>query len=244
MELHEGLMSIKDLSVWFGLKPDTLSASHKKAKEKKFEILKTFANYHFEGKKVYIDKVIHPTYTKAFEIIEEEMPKRWGKVKDDSGKYIKELQEQRIDTSARVGKDIWYNVPEVQSQISIRTSQVYTNKVKAQKYGKAYLDNSHGTCGRSEYVWMNRDGNAPLDEESLKKLNECAVEAYKDISVKIAQIDDEYHQGNISKEERDKSVGEVECENNYSAFVTLVIEALGFYPDKRTRIIDEEIFND
>lgn len=238
MELHEGKMSIKELSEWFGLKPETLSKSSQKAKDKKFKILEAYADYHFEGKKLIIDKVKYSTYSKAFEIIEEEMPKRWGVIMDDSRKVNETLKKERIDTCARVGGDIWYNIPEVKAQISLTTSKRYTNTIKVQKYGHNYL-NDYGTCGRSEYVWMNEKGTAPLGEWETSKIKECSEKAYGDKSLLIASIDDDFRHGYISKEERDKAVGSIETNDNYDYFVELVIQELGFYPEKRTRLIDE-----
>ena len=116
MELKEGKMAIKDLSVWFGLKPETISKGQKSAREKKFEILKSYADYHFEGRSLIIDKVYYPTYTKAFEIIEEEVPKRWGIIKTKDNKLVNEkFTKLRIDTCSRVGSEIYYNVPEVKA---------------------------------------------------------------------------------------------------------------------------------
>lgn len=70
MELKEGPIKIKDLSVWFGMKPDTLGKSKPTARQKKLEVLKGFADYHFEGKKLIIDRVKIATYSKAYEFIE------------------------------------------------------------------------------------------------------------------------------------------------------------------------------
>ena len=39
MELKEGYMSLRDLSLWFGLKPDTFKNSRSETKEKRFKIL-------------------------------------------------------------------------------------------------------------------------------------------------------------------------------------------------------------
>ena len=59
MELKVGKMTFKELSIWFGLKPDTLIKSRKSTKEKKLEILKNYAEYHFEGRSLIIDKIYY-----------------------------------------------------------------------------------------------------------------------------------------------------------------------------------------
>lgn len=238
MILHEGKMTLRELSSWFGLAPDSISKSSKAAKEKKFKILETYAEFHFEGKSLIIDRVKQPTYTRAFDIIEEEMPKRWGRIPDGTHQIQEILYKERIDTCARVGKDIWLNIPEVQSQISERTTQNYTNQVKIQKYGHNYL-NDCGTLGHSEYVWMNQTNDAPLDEAGLTILKECANLAYGDVNILLAAIDDDYHIGCMSKEERDAAIGSLDTMECYDKFVMLLIQKLGFKPEKRTRLIDD-----
>lgn len=241
-ELKEGKMTIKDLSIWFGLKPETLAKSRPESREKKFKILEAYADYHFEGKTLYIDKVKIPTYSKALEVIEKEMPKRWGVIKDKDGKIIEKLKKERIDTSARVGKEIWYKCPEVKSSVSIETSQVYTRTVKTKKYGRCHIANNAGTDGYSEYVRMNEDGTAPLSGKQLEIYNRCVQAAYGDLGTYASELDESVKNGEITKEERDKRVANFSTANSYSELVALCLEKLGFYPEQRTRLIDAEVF--
>lgn len=242
MELQEGKMSIKDLSIWFGLKPDTLGKARPQTKQKKYELLKTFADYHFEGKSIIIDRVIIPEYNKALNIIEEEFPKRWGIIKGENGQIIETLKKKRLDTCARVGTDIWYDIPEVKSQIQLRTAKNYTNAVKVKRYGHNYLDD-FGSHGYSKSVWMNKDCTRPLNDEENKIVSECAQLAYGPVSDKIAKIDDDMKKGNMTKEERDYLVGSLDTMDNYDYFVELVINKLGYMPDKRTQLIDTNDFS-
>jgi hypothetical protein len=119
------------------------------------------------------------------------------------------------------------------------TAKTYTNKVKRERYGRNYIKDDRGTCGRSEYVWMDEDNIHALPEDKLKKLRECAAEAYKTPSELIAAIDDDFNKGNLTKEQRDQAVGEIDTYDAYVKFVELVEEALGFFPDKKTLLIDE-----
>ena len=139
MELKLGKMTYRELSEWFGLKPESLSKNIK-SREKKLQILSQFADFHFEGKSIYIDKILIPEYNKAYFIIEKELPKHWGSFKGDKYKVLK---EKKIDTCSRVGKDIYYNIPEVKAQISEQTTITYVNKVKVKNYGHNYLQD-HG----------------------------------------------------------------------------------------------------
>lgn len=242
MELHEGKMSIKDLSIWFGLKPDTLGKAKPQTKQKKYDLLKTFADYHFEGRAIVIDRVIIPEYNKALTIIEEEFPKHWGIIKDNDGRVIETLKKQHLDTCTRVGAEIWYQNPEVKNQVKLKTAKSYTNVVKVKRYGHNYLDD-FGSHGYSESVWMNKDYTRPLNDEENKIVSECARLAYGPVSDKIAKIDDDMKKGNMTKEERDYLVGSLDTMDNYDYFVELVIEKLSYMPDKRTRLIDINDFS-
>lgn len=231
MKLKEGKMSLKDLALWYGKSARYFSNASEKAKDKFFKQFGFYADYHLEGKKIIIDKVKYPTYTNAFDIIEEEFPKKWG----NTDNIV--LSKERIDTCARVGTEIWMKNCEVNNQIKLDTAKTYTNRLKVQQYGHNYLDD-HGTKGRSEYVWMNEDGTAPLDEKGLKIVNECAKEAYSTFDEKVVAIDDEYKRGHISKKERNQAIGEIDTDSNYENFIELLLSKLGFIPEKRTRLID------
>ena len=122
LELQEGKLTLRELSLWFGLAPTTISNGSTKSKEKKFNILKGYAVYHFEGRNIIIDKVTCPVYSKARAIVEKEFPKKWGVILDENGKANPILKKERIDTCTRVGKDIYYTCPEVSSQISEKTT--------------------------------------------------------------------------------------------------------------------------
>lgn len=78
LELQEGKLTLRELSLWFGLAPTTISNGSTKSKEKKFNTLKGYAVYHFEGRNIIIDKVTCPVYSKARAIVEKEFPKKWG----------------------------------------------------------------------------------------------------------------------------------------------------------------------
>lgn len=237
MQLKEGKMSWRDLSIWFGLQPDSIS-KHKSTKENKLKKLQTFADYHLDEKgKLIIDRVIIPEYSKPYQIIEEEFPKRWGLIKNKDGTINETLKKERIDTCARVGAEIWWTIPEVKSQISIKTSKTYTNRAKRCFYGSNYKE-EFGERGCCEYVWMNKEGTAPLDDKSLDVLKECANLAYNGVNLLLAAIDDDYKKGIISEEEYISAKGHLETSEGYERFVELAIQKLGFYPDKRTRLID------
>lgn len=201
MELKEGKMTLRELSQWFGLSPDSISKSKPNVKEKKFKLLKTFADYHFEGKKIVIDKVKIPEYNKAYEIIEREAPKTWGKLKDEYNQLLP-VGRKKIDTCARVGLDIYYHNPELKAQIQKNTSKAYVGIWKRKNYGRNHIKDDKGELGYCRSVYVNKDGDDVLDIDSLKILEECAKEAYASLGSQVAQLDDDYKANEITKEER------------------------------------------
>lgn len=237
MELTKGKMTWRELSIWFGLKPDTL-AKHPKSKEKKLEKLKIFADFHLNEKgKLIIDEVYIPEYSKPFKIIEKEFLERWGNIKDSSGVVIQELKEKRIDTCARVAYDIWYNIPAIKGQITLDTTKAYVSRNKKEMYGRNYIFEL-GTKGYCKYVWMNEDGTAALDKKQLDILKECASLAYGDVNLLLVAIEEDYRDGTLSETEYKLAKGTVEISDSYDKFCLLVRQKLKFFPKKRTQLID------
>lgn len=242
IRLEDGKITLSELSQWFGLSPATIANGTKSAKEKKFKILKSFANYHFEGRSIIIDKVYCPVYSKAYPIIQKEYLKRWGKIPiDDKGHVNIELMKQRIDTCARVVSEIYNTVPQIKEQISFNTAKNYVNRAKIEDYGHCHLPD-HGKKGSCEYVWVNEDFSRPLNADELKIMKQCNKEAYGSFNEKVALIDDEYAKGGLSKAERNEAVGLIDTKENYELFVDLVTKRLGYMPDKRTMLIDKKYF--
>lgn len=237
MILKEGKITLKELSEWFGLAPNGLT-KNPKSKAKKFEILKSYADYHFEGKVLYIDKVYIEEYSKAYPKIKTEYRKRWGMAKDDKGQINQEMKINHIDTCARVGSDIWYNNPDIKAQISLPTAKRYVNRAKVEDFGHNYLDDK-GAIGSSRSVQMDEDGKKVLDENQLEIVRWCRQTAYAELSNQIAEIDELYHSGEISKKERDEAVGAIDTKQQYDKYIDLLIEKLGFVPEKRTQLVYE-----
>lgn len=238
MELHLGKMTLKELSEWFGLKPNSIAKSSDAARNKKLEILKCYADYHWQDGKLFIDEIYFPVYNKLPEVIEKEFQKRWGNVPNKDGTINSFTKKERIDTVTRVGTEIWENVPQAQAQVSLSTSINYTQKEKVRQYGRGNRP-EHGLRGRSEYVWMKRDGVTPLNEEQMKIIHECAQLAYGNVGKMISVIDEDYHSGFLTKKERDQEVGNIDTSSNFDRYKFLVETRLGFWPERKTKLIDE-----
>lgn len=238
MELQVGYMKIKDLSVWFGLEPETFSKSSKSAKEKKLKILEAFAEYHFEGRKLYIDKVLIPTYSKAYEIIEKEFENEWGNIKDKN-QQTSWQKKSRVDSCRRVGKAIYSKNKEIASQIKDSTCVSYANKVKIKNYGHNFIDDT-GLKGSSQFVYVLPDESRMLNEEELAIVKQCKCEAYKDVGEQIVNIDEAYRNGEISLAEAKKYKSEMDTNESYINYLELLMERLGYIPELRTQLIAKQ----
>lgn len=224
-QLKLGLVSWRELSIWFGLKPDSL-AKHPKSKEKKLRALTGFADFHIDEKgRVIIDEIYTLEYSKAYEIIERNFETTWDK--------------SMIDTCANVGKKIYNKEESLQAQISISTAKNYTNKVKIEKYGHNFL-NDYGSKGHSKHIWIDPNTNKPLTKDQLTILKLCAQEAYNDADETLAAIEHSYRNGEISLREKEQSLANIDTSTGYEKFELSVYENLGFFPNKKTLLINDE----
>lgn len=88
------------MAAWFGISYNTLK-TNPTTKANKLEVLKTYADYHFEGKTIYIDKIHIAEYSRAYSKVEELFAPSWNA----SG----------IDSCANVGRKIYNSSVEVSS---------------------------------------------------------------------------------------------------------------------------------
>lgn len=235
MELTVGHMTLKELSVWFGLKPTTLPNYNKKLRKKKFDILKSFCDFHFEGNKLYIDEVYVPIYSKAYEIIEDRFDNEWGNLKDLKTHQISWQKTAKVDSCTRVGKAIWHKVGTVSKQIGESTAVAYANQIKRERYGRTYKDEM-GTCGYCTICYLDEDGLNPLPEDKLGIMKGCRKEAYEKIGEQIFQIDEAYRMGEITENERLRALSGINTDAAYIKYEDLMYERLGFLPMKLTQL--------
>lgn len=236
MWLKEGPMTLRELSMWFGLKPDTISKSSKQAKEKKLQKLHLFCDYHLEGKKIIIDRVIIPEYTKAFDVFEEKFEDEWGYIVDKSTHAMSWQYEARVDTCRRVSKAIQYKYPEAR-QVAENTAAGYVSKVKSSFYGPTYKDEK-GSKGYCQIVYLNENGTGLLSDEQMEILKSCRSEAYQDVNEQRYKLDEALAIREISKKEWQEAQGEIDTVNAYNKFQELLYNKLGFIPERRTQLLN------
>lgn len=237
MQLEKGYMTLKQLSVWFGLQPETLPNSKKTTKEKKLQKLHLFCDYHMEGKRIHIDEVYIPEYTKALDVFEEEFPKEWGYIVDNETHQMSWQYKARVDSCKRVAKAIQHKHPEAR-QVKDTTASSYVSKVKTEQYGHTYKDEV-GKKGYCQLVYLNREETGLLSNAEMEILKECRAEAYRDVNEQRYKLDEARAIGELTKKEWQRAMGEVDTEKAYAVFQELQYERLGFIPVRRTQLVDK-----
>lgn len=219
-------ITLKDLAEWFGISHVTIRTS--KAKQKKLKLLKAYADYHFEGKFIVIDKVYIEEYSKAYDFIKEKLPEVWHK--------------NGLDTCSRVGVVIHDRYKEVSTQIQLTTAKSYTNRAKIELFGRNHIENDRGELGISRYRWgtsTNTGECLPLTAEQDKIMAECAQESYGNIlGSRAALLNNALRSGEITEQEFCEGLvlTPEEREKAYWEFESLVLKRLGFMPMRLTEV--------
>lgn len=231
MELKLGKMTQKELAEWFGITYNGFK-TNAKSKAKKMEILKNYADYHYEGRTVYIDKIHIPVYNRAYNKVEELFKPTWN--------------PNGLDTCSHVGEKIYNDSIEVRSQIKLITTQSYVGRIKRQHYGRNHID-EEGDWGRSSYAWAKKDSKGeyiPLSSEEAKLMKECSYEVYgKTYGEKMALLHTAYLEGEIDKKEFEESMSFI-SQDTYFDFQEIVYKKLGFLPDRVSFVQNKEDYKE
>lgn len=225
-ELKTGKITLEELADWFGVALSTIKS--KKTKENKLKVLASYAKFHYEGNRLFIDEVYIPTYSKAYALIKEKLPQTWHK----SG----------LDTCARVGVELHSKYPEISSQIQLSSAKSYANRAKIELFGRNHLDQDIGELGTSRYCWGINDSSGEchhLTAEQDKIVSECAQESYGSIlGPRAALLNDALRNGEITEKEfcEGMTLTPEERKEAFSHFEGLVFKRLGFMPMRLTEI--------
>lgn len=226
--LQEGKYLNKDLAEWFGISANSFN----KTKDKKLEELKDFADYHLEGKRVVIDKVIIGEYSKkgsqAYQKIKEQVDKIWN--------------EDGLDTCSRVGEEIFENLTEKDQNFELapRTVYNYTIKGRNELYGKPFV--SKGSLGECRYVWCKRNKESGeyclLTEEEKAIKEELQTKYFGDTTEKQILVKAMVEAGEVSKEEAWETLEEMTNmrTGNFMGFLRELQEKIGCQVVKGTLV--------
>ena len=233
--LKLGKITMRELSTWFGLKPDSLS-KNPKSKEKKLRALTGYAAFHFDGKSLIIDEIFIPEFNKAFDLIEKEFLKYWGKGRSAA------REQFNIDTCTYVARAIYAAHPEIHKQVKESTFVAYAQRFKREGWGKNGI--GYGPKGYSNYIYMNQDKDEPLMGEELEKFHKCLDRIFDGSwqNDQVLGLLEDYQQGNISLEEFKDSMFILTTEKlDWQEVHDIVEEEMGYYPKKETQLIHNAI---
>lgn len=219
MELHTGKYLNKDLAEWFGISQGSFNTK----KEKKLEELKDFAEFHLEGKKVVIDRVLVPTYSKrgseTYQKIKEKIDEVWS--------------ETGLDSCSRVGEEIFYDLIENDKDFNLKNTTVYNYTIKGRNelYGKPFGE--AGTLGSCIYTWCKKDAETgtylPLSAEEKKIKSELQTKYFGDASEKQILVKGMIASGEITQEEAWGVLEEMTnmTDNNFMMFLKELQDKIG-----------------
>ena len=189
-ELKIGKMSNKDIAEWMGVSANTFN----KSKEKYLRELADFADFHLEGKKVVIDKIINPVFSKqgsdAYQKVRDKVDEIW----DESG----------LDSCSRVGNEIYEILTEEDENFSLQSSTVYNYTIKGRNelYGKPFMNS--GKLGNCIYLWCKRKedgGYSMLTKEEQIIKQQLQIKYFGDTTEKQILVKAMVETGELSKEE-------------------------------------------
>ena len=234
-KLKLGKMTLRELSTWFGLKPDSLS-KHPQSKEKRLKNLTGYAAFHFDGKSLIIDEIFIPEFNKAYDLVDKEFLKYWGK-----GRSVTR-EKLNIDTCTYVAKAIYAAHPEIHSQVKESTFISYTQRYKREGWGKNGLED--GPKGYSNYIYMNQEKDEPLAGEELEKFNSCLSRIFDGSwqNDQILGLLEDYNKGYISATEFKDSMFTLATEKlSWWEIHDIITDELGYYPKKETQLVHNAI---
>lgn len=190
MQLTVGKILNKDLAEWMGVTANTFN----KSKDKYLEELKLFAVYHLEGKKVVIDEVLNPVYSKQgsknYQLVKKEVDKVWSKDGLDSCSRVGLRIEDKLKGSVELSHNTIYN---------------YTRQSRDELYGKPFQE--AGKLGSCKYLWCKKEGEGIdteyrlLNEEEEEIKQNLIKKYFGDATEKQIIVQGMVELGEIKKEE-------------------------------------------
>ena len=89
---------------------------------------------------------------------------------------------------------------------------------------------------------MNADGTDIMSDEEYEIVKQCAAKAGEEISLLSMQIEEDYRNGDLTLEEKKAALGDLDISKSFDLYAEYIIEELGRFPEKRTRLQDKIYF--
>lgn len=214
MELQIGKITNKDLAEWMGITANTFN----KNKEKYLKELENFAVFHLEGKKIIIEKIINPVFSrrgsKAYQMIRDKVDEFWSSTGLDSCKHVSAQIVEYYGNQLPVGENTAYN---------------YTRQGRNELYGVPFKEG--GSLGTCIYTWCKKNGNEliPLSDEERALKEQLIKKYFGDATEKQIIVAGMVEMGEIEEKDAWKILTELTNMrgNNFLMFLSELQEKLG-----------------
>lgn len=206
----------KDIAEWFSINPATFSRNRKQY----LDILKNFASYRVEGKRIRVLDVYTAEYDRNWNT-------NYGKIKN---KVPEVWNPSGLDSSKRVSQEIQH---QLMLPLTEGTVYQYTLKSRNELYGRPFGD--PGELGRCTYTWCKKIGDGrtaeiiPLTPEEEEIKQKLIQKYFGDVSEKQVIVKAMVESGEISKEDAWEVLEELtnmKGQGNFMAFLGELQEKL------------------
>lgn len=230
-ELRTGFIPDAEMAEWCDKSLDTFKKNRKRWSETK---LVRYADFELKRGGIEILKVKDPVYNQSgFKEVQNKWRPYWG------------YNGLSIDSS----KACWNKLkPNLTTELSDRTGQVYISKIKCEDYGVPFKKNKReGKKGHCNYVFCKIVNGIPEpfteEEEKIKKeLENKYLKTWKQCTYDIQALAAALKQNEISEEEYFEMLNVViETKYGWEQFQTALEEAIGYPTDFRQELIDDVI---
>lgn len=170
-ELMVGVLTNQEFATWRGVKVNSLSRN----KKRYLEELSKFAEYHLEGRRIIIDRVLEPKFIKKFEEIYQKTLEIIPQVINKNG----------YDNGTSINDKVFARYAEARYPFTLRgIKELYPDRVK---------------------TWLVKDWESgdvrPMTDEERGIYKECFREFFGDAEDKTLLVEDMIAEGEISKEQ-------------------------------------------
>lgn len=170
-ELMTGVLTNQEFASWRGIKVNSLSRN----KKRYLEDLSRFADFHLEGRRIIIDRVLEPKFIKKFEEIYQKTLEIIPQVINKNG----------YDNGTSINDKVFTRYAEARYPFTLRgIKELYPDRVK---------------------TWLVKDWESgdvrPMTDAERGVYKECFREFFGDAEDKTLLVEDMIAEGEISKEQ-------------------------------------------
>lgn len=226
-----GLFTNKEFAQWRGVSQTSIT-SHK---VKYLKELSSYAEWHKQGRKVYIDKVIDPIY----------QPKRKENLVRMAKYFDKEWKPGKPDTCKHVAQKIVRDCERDGEPLNLASRTVYNNivRIRTEEYGHPFKE--RGQLGRCIYVLCKQiDEDYELFTDDQRRLKDRLLKLYfGDVTEKALMTKLMVEDGEIEKDQAwqyFEDISSIGRKDKYVCFLNDLEEKIGEKVARATLLLTDE----